>query len=211
MRSLPRIGAAAISVALLLAGCASGVSKEQCMAADWRTVGYEDGVQGWPSDRIGVHRVACGKHQITPDLAAYLEGRERGLIEYCQPRNGYRVGLRGAGYANVCPTPTEAAFIDGYRYGRQIHDARSALRQSQAQLRGARESLAQTEAAMASVTAELVLPDVPSPRRAFLATELVRLTSGRAELLARIDQLAQRTQQLASSVQALERSSPYAL
>jgi hypothetical protein len=71
--------------------------------------------------------------------------------------------------------------------------------------------VAQTEAAMANVTAELVQPKVPTDRRAWLATELVRLTQERTDLLVRIDQLTQRTQQLAVNVQELERQSPYPL
>ena len=202
---------AGLLTAALVAGCSSGMGKDQCVMADWRMVGYEDGLQGWPADRIGVYRVACAKHQVTPNLAAYLEGRERGLVEYCQPKNGFRVGLQGSSYANVCSGPTEPAFVNGYRYGRQIHDARYELRNTQARLRSAREGLAQTDAAMVSVTTELVLPHVPTERRAWLAGELVRLTQERTEVVARIDQLTVRTQQLAINVQELERQSPYAL
>lgn len=120
---------AAIAVVGALAGCATPAdNKEQCLAADWRTVGYEDGLRGAPADRIGGHRVACGKHGVTPDLAAYLDGRERGLQQYCQPRNGFRAGVNGNAYANVCAGAAEAAFIDAYRQGRQIYDARAALR-----------------------------------------------------------------------------------
>jgi outer membrane murein-binding lipoprotein Lpp len=203
--------AAALLATVVLAGCSSGMSKDQCVMADWHMIGFEDGLQGWPADRIGVHRVACAQHQVTPNLAAFMEGRQRGLQEFCQPKNGFRVGLRGGGYANVCSGPTEPAFVDSYRYGRQIHDARTELRNTQSRLRSARDGLAYTEAGMASVTTELVLPGVPTDRRAFLATELIRLTQERTELIARIDQLMARTQQLAVNVQELERHSPYAL
>ena len=204
-------GAATALVAALLGGCATGMGKDQCVAADWGTIGYEDGLHGLPADRIGVHRVACAKHQVTPNLAAYNEGRDRGLREYCQPKNGFRTGINGSAYANVCSGDAEAAFIDNYRYGRQIHDARAELRGTHARLRDAHEGVAQTEAAIANVTAELVMPKLPTDRRAWLATELVRLTQQRSALLSRIDQLTQRTQQLAMSVQELERQSPYPL
>jgi hypothetical protein len=187
------------------------MGRDECVVADWRTIGYEDGLHGLPADRIGAHRTACAKHQVTPNLAAYSEGRERGLREYCQPKNGFRAGINGYSYANVCSGATEAAFVDSYRYGRQIHDARAELRGTQARLRSARDGVVHTEAAMANVTAELVLPKVPTERRAWLATELVRLTQERTDLLIRIDQLTQRTQQLAVNVQELERQSPYPL
>lgn len=207
-RACIHVACLALMVALA-AACSTGMRKDQCATADWEMIGFEDGLRGSPADRIGGHRVACAKHRVTPDLAAYLAGRDRGLVEFCQPKNGFRVGLQGSGYANVCSGPTEPAFVSGYRYGRQIHDARAELRLAQSRLRGAREDLTQTEAAMASATAELVLPKVPVDRRAFLATELVRLAEGRAELVASIDYLTQRTQQLAASVQDLERRSPY--
>lgn len=205
------ICAAGVLAAALLGGCATGMDKNECVAADWRTIGYEDGLHGLAPDRIGAHREACAKYQVTPNLAAYTEGRERGLREYCQPKNGFRAGINGYAYADVCSGASEAAFVDSYRYGRQIHDARSELHSTQARLRGAREGVAQTEAAMANVTAELVLPKVTNDRRAWLAAELVRLTQQRTDLLMRIDQLTQRTQQLALNVQELERQSPYPL
>ena len=197
--------------AALLGGCATGMSKDECALADWQTIGYEDGLRGFPAERIGAHRVACAKHQVTPNLAAYSAGRERGLREFCQPKNGFRVGLQGGGYANVCSGPTENAFVDGYRYGKQIHDVRAQLHTTNSRLRNARDGLAHTNAAMASVTAELVVPNVPIDRRTWLASELVRLTQERSALMARIDELAAYSQQLAVNVQELERQSPYAL
>jgi len=194
-----------------LGGCASGMAKEECLAADWRTIGYEDGLHGFPADRIGVHRVACAKHQVAPNLVEYTEGRERGLREFCQPKNGFRVGLAGAAYTNVCPGANEAAFVESYRYGREIYDARRQLRNARAQLRGAQDGLANADAAMVNATAELVLPNVPTDRRASLAAELVRLTQERSQLVVRIDQLTVHEQQLAVSVQELERQSPYPL
>lgn len=199
------------AAAVLLGGCATGMDRNECVSADWRTIGYEDGLHGLPADRIGVHRAACAKYQVAPDLATYSEGRERGLREYCQPKNGFAAGVNGHAYSNVCSGAAEAAFVDSYRYGRQIHDARTELRSTQARLHSAREGVAQTEAAMANVTAELVQPKVAPDRRAWLATELVRLTQERTDLLLRIDQLTHRTQQLALNVQELERQSPYPL
>ena len=203
--------AAGLLAALWLGGCATGMGRDQCVAADWRTIGYEDGLHGFAADRIGAHRVACAKHQIAPDLAAYTEGRERGLREYCQPKNGFRAGLAGAGYANVCPDAAEPGFAHAYRSGREIHDARVALRGTQTRLRSAKEGLVNTEAAMVNTTAEAVLPTVPTERRVWLAAELVRLTQERGNLIARIDQLTVQTQDLMASVQELERRSPYTL
>lgn len=213
MNTTPKttLAAASLLAAALLAGCATGMDRNQCVAADWRTIGYEDGLHGFPADRIGAHRVACSKFQVAPDLAAYTEGRQRGLVEYCQPKNGFRVGLHGGGYANVCSGPTEQSFVNGYQWGRQIYQARSELHSNQSRLRSARDGLAKTDAAIASATAELLLPHVPKERRLFLAQELVELGQERTEFAARIEQLTARSQQLAFDVQQLERQSPYPL
>lgn len=212
MNTFPRSLAwlVAVLATALLSACATGMGKDECATADWRMIGYEDGLRGSPADRIGAHRVACAKHQVTPDLAAYMDGRGRGLAEFCQPRNGYRVGLNGGGYANVCPAVTEAGFLNGYQWGRQIHDARAELRGTQAQLRSAREGLVRTDNAIASATAEL-LSNLPKDRRLFLAQELVRLGQDRTALAVRIDELTVRAQQLAINVQQIERQSPYSL
>ena len=204
-------GVSAMLAAALLGGCSSGLDKNQCQIADWHTIGYEDGLNGLPADRIGVHRVACAKHQVAPDLAAYTAGRERGIQEYCQPRNGFRVGLNGRSYANVCPEAREAPFVDAYRMGRQIYGARAELRNTQSRLQAAKNGLAQTDAAVVNITAELVQPQVPTPRRLFLAQELVRLAGERTDLEAQIGRLTLRTRELAVDVRELERQSPFTL
>lgn len=216
MRALPRTrtlsaSAASVLAMVLLAGCAAGPDKDECRMADWHTIGFEDGLRGQPADRIGTHRVACAKHQVTPDLAAYMDGRARGLVEYCQPRNGFRVGLNGWTYANVCSGAAEPGFVQAYRYGRQIHDARSELRSTHARLQSAKSGLAQTDTAVQVVTVELVQPKVPTERRVFLAQELVRLTEERTELEARVNRLTVRSRELSGSVRELESQSPFPL
>jgi hypothetical protein len=119
--------------------------------------------------------------------------------------------VSGGGYANVCSPSTEPAFVNGYGWGRRIYEARSELNSTQARLRSAREGLSHTDAAIASATAELLLPNVPRDRRIYLAQDLVRLGQERTELIERIDHLTVRTQQLALNVHELERQSPYAL
>src|SRR5215468_2471108 len=104
MRSLKALGGptlAAVGLATLLAGCAS-MSKDECLAVDWRTIGYEDGVEGRSGDRIAEHRKACAKYGVRADLDLYQQGRNQGLREFCQPVNGYRLGVRGGTYYGVC-------------------------------------------------------------------------------------------------------------
>jgi hypothetical protein len=120
MRSsiIPRAALLALA-ALALAGCAS-VGEDECLAMDWRTVGYEDGATGQGIERLTSRRQACAKHGVAPDLDAYRSGREEGLLEFCQPANGFRVGARGRGYAGACPEYLAPAFSDAYQAGRDL-------------------------------------------------------------------------------------------
>jgi ribosome modulation factor len=97
------------------------MNKDECRSVDWRTVGYEDGVAGRSGERIGEHRRACAQHGVTPDLNAYLTGREHGLREYCQPHNGYRAGVNGATYYDACPADLAPAFEQAYDSGRELY------------------------------------------------------------------------------------------
>ena len=116
-----KLTALLIAACTLLGACASKMSKDECRNVDWRTVGYEDGVAGQPGDRIGEHRRACAEYGVTPDLNAYLAGREAGLREYCQPHNGYRAGVNGYTYYDTCPAELAPAFEKAYDEGRALY------------------------------------------------------------------------------------------
>jgi hypothetical protein len=112
----------ALTISLLaLAGCSATMSRDECKAVDWRTVGYEDGVAGQPGDRIGQHRKACAEYGVAPDLDAYQAGRTAGLREFCQPHNGYRSGVEGRSYYGSCPADLAPAFVEAYDAGRELY------------------------------------------------------------------------------------------
>lgn len=118
---------------LLLQGCAT-LDRDQCQVADWRLIGYQDGVQGKPSSIIGTYREDCAKHAIVPDLDAWQAGRAQGLQEYCTPANAFRIGRSGHAYPGVCPGPADAAFESAYGDGRAIYLARSEVKDTHAQI-----------------------------------------------------------------------------
>jgi hypothetical protein len=110
---------------LALASCAS-MSKEECLAGDWGKYGFDDGAAGYPESRIAEHHEACAEHDVTPDRALYLQGRARGLLKYCTPEGGWRAGRARDSYANVCTGEAEKPFLDAYRLGKEVGDARAA-------------------------------------------------------------------------------------
>lgn len=109
-----------IGLILVLSSCAT-MRKEECLTADWYQVGYEDGSKGFLTSRIAKHRKACLKYDITPDLEAYLNGRARGLEEYCTPYNGYQLGVWGLPYMNQCRGEMEDLFLNAYNRGKDIY------------------------------------------------------------------------------------------
>ena len=105
---------------VFLIGCAS-LSKEECMAADWRTIGFEDGAKGRLLQRIGEHRESCAEYGIAPNFNAYQQGHEEGVTRYCIAETGFSVGRRGASYNGVCPSSLEADFLIAYREGKRVY------------------------------------------------------------------------------------------
>ena len=130
-RHLPLAGLTLL--VLLLQGCAT-LDRDQCQVADWRLIGYQDGVQGKPSSIIGTYREDCAKHAVVPDLDAWQAGRVQGLQEYCTPANAFRIGRSGHAYPGVCPGPADAAFESAYGDGRAIYLARSEVKDTHAQI-----------------------------------------------------------------------------
>lgn len=107
----------ALAALTLLSACAS-VSREECLAGDWVSIGQRDGAAG----RVGTtqferHVTACAKVDVTPDRAAWAQGYEVGLRQYCTPLSGLREGEAGNRYRDVCPTASEAGFLRGHDLG----------------------------------------------------------------------------------------------
>lgn len=118
-------------LALALAGCSS-LSKKECLTADWESIGYRDGSEGYAAGRIGDHIQACTEHGVNPDREEYEAGRARGLELFCTGANGVRVGRLGSTYSGACPAHLEPTFLLGYDIGLQLND----YIQRMSQLRG---------------------------------------------------------------------------
>ncbi len=103
------------------------MDSDQCRSAKWLDVGYADGVNGRSAALIENYRDDCRKAGIAPDVRAWQAGHARGVILYCTPENGLRTGAAGASYNGLCPATMEAAFLNKYRLGQEIHEARSRL------------------------------------------------------------------------------------
>lgn len=165
------------------------MSAQECSATDWRTVGYEDGVNGRTGDRIGRYRDACSEHGITPSLAEYQAGREQGLREFCKPVNGFHLGARGGGYNGVCPADLDEPFVDAYQSGRQLYSLRTRVGSTQDEIDALRYESEQIERNLVTIGAQMVDPTTTNEARAQLVIDTKRMAERKGEIKARIPQL----------------------
>ncbi|MDK4742861.1 DUF2799 domain-containing protein [Rhizobium sp. CNPSo 3464] len=118
---------AAIGCSLFLVSC-NTLSKEECIAADWRVIGETDGAAGYdPQQRFAAHAKSCERAKIVPDQTIWYQGYQTGLVRYCTPMSGLASGQAGSAYANVCPPATAAGFLRGYGLGNRQHSLQSQL------------------------------------------------------------------------------------
>jgi hypothetical protein len=116
----------ATACAIALAGCASGMSVADCSAADWTDLGFADGQSGAEAKIVEKLRKGCREHGLEVDLAAYAQGRARGLALYCTPEGGFAAGKSGREYFGVCPAEAEAAFRPDFELGAKLHSLTAA-------------------------------------------------------------------------------------
>lgn len=109
-----------VMIPLLLNSCAT-LKEEECLTVNWYNIGYEDGTKGHESSRVALHRKACSKYGVIPDLSLYQQGRSEGLIEYCTPHKGYSQGVNGLTYRDVCQGNLKDPFQQAYYIGRDIY------------------------------------------------------------------------------------------
>jgi len=177
-----------VAAAAALSGCNS-MSAQECQATDWRTVGYEDGVNGYAGDRIGRYRNACSEHGITPNLAEYQAGRDQGLREFCKPVNGFHLGARGGGYNGVCPAEIDQPFVDAYQSRRQLYSLRSRVGSAQDEIEAMRNELEQIDKNLVTLGAQILDPSVSKEQRAQLLVDSKHMAERKGEIKARIPQL----------------------
>ena len=129
---------AGLLLAASIAGGCATMSESECINADWREVGRNDGLEGKRQTQLARHYDACIRYGITPDRDEYMTGRQAGLTIYCTQDSGYWEGRYGAGYERVCPANTEPAFLAGYRAGQSVYDAIENIRSVRGQMESAK-------------------------------------------------------------------------
>jgi len=165
---------AILAILVLLQGCAT-LDKDECMLADWRLIGYQDGVAGKSATVVGEYREDCAKHAVVPDLDAYRAGREEGLQQYCKVDNGYRLGNAGRGLPAICPKVLEDDFRDAYNAGRELYLARSAVNKTSARLTSRKQTLSNLENDRARKLAALIADGLKADQRVMILYDINEL------------------------------------
>jgi len=190
MRSVKLVvSSLAVLAAITVAGCSTEARRNECMAMDWRTAGYADGVAGFSGDRIAYHTNRCGKFGVTPNLDQYQTGRAQGLREFCQPANGFRYGARGNSYGGVCPAELDRKFVEAYDSGRQLYSLRSRVAQASNQLQRAHQEIDHIDNDMIRMGADMISPETTVEHRAQLVMNTKQLAERRGELKVEIPQM----------------------
>lgn len=161
----------AVLVLLLTNGCAS-LDKEECLVADWRLIGYQDGAAGKAAGAVGRYREDCAQHAVVPDLDQYRAGRAEGLQEYCRPYNGFRLGKAGKGYPTVCPSGIQGELRAAYDEGRDIYLAKSDVKKTNSRIHEHRQILNSLEEDKGYKLSELISDGLRSEQRILLLYEI---------------------------------------
>ena len=204
-----RLAVGLIAVAILISGCATGLSKQECQTANWKTIGYEDGVQGRPEARISAHRKACAEYGVALELETYRRGWEEGIERYCQPGNGYHQGRSGRKYTGVCPSSLEPAFLQAYRDGHSLYDLAADIRRLSKKITYQRNRLAAIDVEMRDAGLELVAKGIPTERRVVLLDELRKLGDERSDIKVRLPLLEAELESQKQRMAAMSSASAY--
>lgn len=185
--SLPGNGYLVVIGLLVLAmsGCAS-MSESECLIADWRTIGYEDGAAGASTGTFTERRKACAEYGMSPDLAQYKEGYGEGVYIFCTERNGYRQGKKGSQYHGVCPSEVEGGFLYGHRKGRELFKLSSGVAQKNAAVITMQARLKNLKHDINNIEDELIADGTESHRRRDLLDELEERQHERGHLEAEV-------------------------
>ncbi|HAJ92078.1 MAG TPA: hypothetical protein DCO71_05600 [Gammaproteobacteria bacterium] len=204
----PFLTAAILALLALLQGCAT-LDKDECMLADWRLIGYQDGVAGKSATVLGEYREDCAKHAVVPDLDAYRAGREEGLQQYCEADNGYRLGNAGRGLPAICPTVLEGDFRDAYNAGRELYLARSAVNKTHSRIDNRKQTLSTLGSNRAQKLAALIADGLKADQRVMILYDINELQQEMDSVEDEIVDLESDLEEQQASLDHLSRNSTY--
>jgi hypothetical protein len=115
------------------------MSKQECLGADWRQVGYSVGVDGNTdiSDQFNRREQTCVKHGASANWKRFQQGHSDGIVQYCQLGNALELGASGHSQVidnQICAERDYPGFREAFNVGYQLHVLRSRARESHSAL-----------------------------------------------------------------------------
>jgi len=146
---------------IVINGCAT-MSKDECMVADWRAIGYEDGSRGFSEQQFSEHRKACAEYGVAANFDRYQDGHRDGVKSYCVPRTTFRLGSNGSSLNPVCTTVPGGPLIRAYNQGREVYKVKSEKAEVDRLIRALSDEVSDLEHEMAA-NEEVIIADSTSP------------------------------------------------
>jgi len=142
MNVLGRTMLLASMAGMLLTGCAT-MSPEECAVADWERIGEMDARSGQGMSYFARRASDCAEAGYPADQSAWTRGWDVGITWFCTRNNGFRQGLDGYRYDQICPGHIEQDFLDGYETGYAIHQYSERIDRTAAEIERVRDRLAE--------------------------------------------------------------------
>ena len=134
---------------LLTTGCSVKQIQLSCAQRDWYEIGRSDGAQGLPAVKLDGYRRECRGDLQGNNEMIYLNGRNAGLVEYCQPESGFQLGRAGQTYDRVCVATVEPPFLAAYARGLRARAIEQRGKDLDAEIETLSNQLLRTEGASA--------------------------------------------------------------
>jgi hypothetical protein len=146
-------------------GCASTLTRNECLEADWYEIGLIDGSEGEPRSKFQEHAENCLKYDVHVGREAYYRGRDQGLKIYCTRDRGFDLGRLGERYNHICPQDLEADFLAGYTKGQGQYNSESKIATLE-------QRLQRIETQIKSKKKQLLVSDLNRDRKAELQADI---------------------------------------
>jgi hypothetical protein len=198
-----------VALAALLLGACASIGEDECLAMDWRTVGYEDGAAGMGIERLTWRRQACARYGVAPDLDAYRLGRDEGLLEFCVPGNGFRVGAAGQRYGGACPDLLADEFLEAYEAGRQLWRLERRVDEALAGITSKRNEIQRIDELLSAASMVIVSAESTTETRAQALLDMKNLTDRRTQAAVEIDALERALPDYEAELEAYRATLPY--
>lgn len=160
-----------------LTSCASAPQPQACQESDWYEIGRREGANGLPIDRATTPKPRCQGTDLALVEDLFANGHYKGLLEFCNPQNGFELGKSGQNYSEVCPRTHASEFIRRYRAGQQFFSLEQENRR--------------IDEEMESIFTRLNRQNLDNLTRGSLRAELGALQKNRARNEKRLNQLEQ--------------------